>query len=249
MTRVRLDHRLVEMGLAPTRSKAQQLIASREVTVNGKVVEQSSFTVPVGAHVQIVDDPSTLKYVSRGGLKLEAALNHFYLNVTGWRCLDVGLSTGGFSDCLLRAGAAAIAGLDVGHGQLHESLERDPRLKSWSGLHVRDLPDHAELNEFMSAGLDLTVVDVSFISLKDVIPYLPRKGLRLALVKPQFEVGREYITKKGLVRDAKRVEDVKVSVRRWFEEDGYMVRGFVRSALVGGDGNQEWFVFGSPAKP
>jgi 23S rRNA (cytidine1920-2'-O)/16S rRNA (cytidine1409-2'-O)-methyltransferase len=237
----RLDQRLVDEGLAPTRSKAQQMIEAGEVSVQGKVITQSSFKT--SEPIQIQSDSAILKYVSRGGLKTEAALAHLQLDVAGWRCLDVGLSTGGFSDCLLQKGAAAIAGFDVGHLQLHPRLSADPRLKSWEGVHVRDLPQHAELQSWIAAGLDLTVVDVSFIGLENVLPFLPTKGRLLVLVKPQFEVGQEHLNRKGVVSDKALFDSVKSRVLHALEKYGFSISDYFPCAVKGQDGNQEFFAF------
>ena len=238
----RLDRRLVELGLAPTRSKAQQMIAAGEVSVAGRVITQVSFTG--SGEVTITLESSTLKYVSRGGLKLEAALAHLQLDVRGWRCLDVGLSTGGFTDVLLQSGAAAVAGFDVGHLQLHPRLQTDARLRSWEGVHVRDLPQHEELQSFIGAGLDLTVIDVSFISLIQVLPFLPPAQARLlALVKPQFEVGAEHLNRRGIVSDAKLFDDVQDRVLHALQQRGFSKLDYFPSAVKGQDGNQEFFAF------
>lgn len=244
MSLKRLDHFLVEVGLSPTRSKAQQLIQAGEVLVKGQVVTLSRHNVAnlKAEDIQISTDAKTLKYVSRGGLKLEAALSHLKLNVKNWRCLDVGLSTGGFADCLLKAGASAIAGLDVGHLQLHASLRKDPRLKSWEGVHIRELANHQALQAWMAEGLDLTVVDVSFISLELVLPHLPH-GRLLALVKPQFEVGPEHLNRRGIVGDESLFIDVKTRVLHALEKYGFSTKDYFACAVKGQDGNQEFFVY------
>lgn len=238
----RLDLRLVELGLAPTRSKAQQMIAAGEVRVGGQTITHSSFKSNEG-EIHIQADSATLKYVSRGGLKLASALAHLQLDVQGWRGLDVGLSTGGFSDCLLQNGAAAIAGFDVGHSQLHARLAADPRLQAWEGVHVRQLPQHAELQAWISRGLDLTVVDLSFIGLENVLPHLPQQGRLLALVKPQFEVGQEHLNRRGVVSDNALFEGVQKRVLHAFAKYGFSCADYFPSAVKGQDGNQEFFAY------
>ena len=248
MSRFRLDQRLVELKLAPTRSKAQQLIQAGEVQVNGKVVTQTSFAVSPETKIEVLADAQTLKYVSRGGLKLEAALKHFQINVTGMRCLDVGLSTGGFTDCLLQHGAAHVAGIDVGHDQLHVKLREDPRLIAWSGVHVKDLAAHAGVQDFVCGGLDLIVVDVSFISLVQVLPHLPPSSHQLLLVKPQFELSAEQLNKKGIVKDAAAGLKVVEQIATLMRIAGIEVRPAWTSAVQGQDGNQEYFLYATASR-
>lgn len=251
----RLDQRLVELGLAPTRNKAQQLLAAGEVQIRRhnewQTTTQASFkTDSLNAEdIRLSPGGQTLKYVSRGGLKLEAALQYLKLNVQGFRCFDIGLSTGGFADCLLQAGASLVAGIDVGHSQLHATLANDPRVKSWEGVNVKDLPRHAEAKAYVDKGVDLCVVDVSFISLEQVLPvlgaFLPPKTRLLALVKPQFEVGAENLTRKGIVADDSLFDDVKGRVLRALNKYGFSEEDYFPSALKGQDGNQEFFAFAS----
>lgn len=234
----RLDHLLVERGLAPTRSKAQELIAAGDVRVDGRVIHQASFKT--AGVIEIAPESKILKYVSRGGLKLEAALAHAKLDVSGWCCLDVGLSTGGFADCLLQAGATEVAGFDVGHSQLHPSLQ--DKVRSWEGVNVRELDRHPEIVAF-AARADLVVVDVSFISLEHVIPALaPHARRLLALVKPQFEVGADRLDKRGVVTDPKLYDEVRERVLRALANHGLTKEDYFACAVKGQDGNQEFFV-------
>lgn len=249
----RLDHFLTEIGLAPTRSKAQQLIEAGEVMVNVRgqwqSVTQSSFKADnlTAADVRLAADAQTLKYVSRGGLKLEHALKHLKLEVKGLRCLDAGLSTGGFADCLLQNGAASVFGFDVGHGQLHAKLESHPRLAHAEGLHVRDLAQHPQAAEWLRTGADLCVVDMSFISLTQVLPHLApvlHPGSRLlALVKPQFETGAENLDGRGVVRDETLFDDVKSRVLHALAKYGFSIADYFPCAVKGQDGNQEFFAY------
>jgi 23S rRNA (cytidine1920-2'-O)/16S rRNA (cytidine1409-2'-O)-methyltransferase len=200
------------------------------------------------ADVEVSSSSQTLRYVSRGGLKLEGALKHLDLEVEGRRILDVGLSTGGFSDCLLQAGAAAVAGVDVGHGQLHPRLQGDIRLTAWEGVNVRDLENHHPLSAWLKSGVDLAVVDVSFISLEHVWPVLGRlmpPGARvLALVKPQFEVGAAHLNRRGVVdADPALFDDVKGRVLHALVRYGFSVQDYFPCVVKGQDGNQEFFAY------
>jgi 23S rRNA (cytidine1920-2'-O)/16S rRNA (cytidine1409-2'-O)-methyltransferase len=253
MSSKRLDSVLVELGLAPSRSKAQQMISNGEIEVlkagEWRSAEQASLLLPDPSldNVRVVEGGQTLKYVSRGGLKLEGALQHLGLGVHGWRCLDIGLSTGGFSDCLLQNGATHVLGIDVGHGQLHARLKADARLQSLEGVNVKDLSQHVEVQRFVSGGLNLAVVDLSFISILTALPaiaaLMPAKTKLLALIKPQFEVGRENLDKRGVVRDAELFNDVKGRVLHALEKYDLSTLDYFQSQLKGNDGNQEFFVF------
>jgi 23S rRNA (cytidine1920-2'-O)/16S rRNA (cytidine1409-2'-O)-methyltransferase len=250
----RLDAVLVERGLAPTRTKEQRMIEAGEVEVEvqgvWKKILQCSYQI--SEHLIRIDtDPRTLKYVSRGGLKLEAALKHLALDVSGYKCFDLGLSTGGFADCLLQHGAVRVVGVDVGHGQLAEKLKTEAKLKHFEGVHVRDVPAHAPIRGLLREGIDLATVDVSFISLNHVFPVLqeilPRGAKLLALVKPQFEVGPSNLDKNGIVQDPKLFERVRSEVLRALEKYGFSSADYFASDVKGQDGNQEFFVFAARA--
>ena len=209
---MRIDQLLVQRGLASTRSQAQRLIADGvewlKMELSGEVwkrVAKNGDEVPDGAKIRLLDD-SEARYVSRGGLKLEAALKQVGLSVTGLRCLDVGQSTGGFTDCLLQQGAAQVVGLDVGHGQLHPRLRDDARVVCVERINARELePNDARVPD-VALGFDLVVGDLSFISLTLVLPallpLLKQGGALLMLVKPQFELQPGQVGKGGVVRDA-----------------------------------------------
>jgi 23S rRNA (cytidine1920-2'-O)/16S rRNA (cytidine1409-2'-O)-methyltransferase len=251
----RLDAALVELGLAPSRSKAQQMIEAGEVEISSgsewRRIEQCSFSLKADSKIRLADHSQTLKYVSRGGLKLEGALKHLSLEVKGFRCLDIGISTGGFSDCLLKQGALQILGVDVGHDQLATALKKESKLKQIEGLNVRALADSAEVCEFAAQGIDLCVVDVAFISLELVLPPLSRclaQGTRLlALVKPQFEVGAANLDKNGVVRDETLFASVEALVLRALEKCGFSRVDYFASNVKGQDGNQEFFVYATRA--
>lgn len=196
----RLDKLVAARQLAPSRERAQLLIRKGKVTVNGKVETRAAEFIPEDAELVVTGE--VLPYVGKGGLKMEEALTKFRINPTGWRCLDVGASTGGFTDCLLQHGATKVVAIDVGHGQLHASLQNDPRIESHEGVNARALEPGA-----YGADFDLIAVDVSFISLTLVLPplvdLLKPGGIIIALVKPEFEAGREAVGAKGIVRDPK----------------------------------------------
>lgn len=243
----RLDLALVQLGLAPSRTKAQALIAAGDVEIfkqgEWRVADSASLVVEA-PQLRLRPGAESLRYVSRGGLKLEAALDQLQLNVKGWRCLDVGLSTGGFSDCLLQRGAAHIVGVDVGHGQLSPTLHAEPRLRSFEGINARQLNQHAEVRS-VAGHIDLCVVDVSFISLGQILPalaeVLPGGARLLALVKPQFEVGPAGLDKHGVVRDVALFADVEAQVLQALEKCGFTGLDYVACKVKGQDGNQEFF--------
>jgi 23S rRNA (cytidine1920-2'-O)/16S rRNA (cytidine1409-2'-O)-methyltransferase len=242
---MRADQRLVSLGLAPSRTFAQRLIAAGRVRWGGAPVRKASEILTEGLAAEILPGEDG-RYVSRGGLKLEHALTHFRVEAQGRRALDVGQSTGGFTDCLLQHGAARITGLDVGHGQLAASLREDPRVDCLEGVHARDV-DAARLGAaFPAGGFGLVVIDVSFISLTQVLPAVSRLSAPgadlLALVKPQFEVGRAGLDHRGLVRDAALHEGVRERVCDALAACGWTLRGWTDSPITGGDGNHEFLL-------
>lgn len=241
----RLDVALVEWGLAPSRSKAQMLIAEGVVEIR----QDDSWVVASDknqnvqdlevSNIRIRGDNQTLKFVSRGGLKLEAALRHLNLSVQDFRVLDVGQSTGGFTEALLNHGAREVLGLDVGHDQLHPRLQTDSRVQAIEGLHIRDADQDNRVRLWLKGGCSLVVIDVSFISLEHVFPVLERlvvKGtLVLALVKPQFEVGPRGMTEQSL-------NDIQGRMLRTLEKYGFSSEGYFASEVKGQDGTQEYFL-------
>jgi len=245
---VRADQLLVERGLAASRSQAQRLIASgvrwRLGSGGWKAVAKNGEELREAVELQLVDAAES-RYVSRGGLKLEGALRSAQLDVSGWRCLDVGQSTGGFTDCLLQRGAAQVTGVDVGHGQLHERLRADPRVRCIERCNARELSA-----QVAGQGFDLIVGDLSFISLTLVLPaiapLLKPGGHLLMLVKPQFELQPEHIGKGGLVRSESSYPLVRERITQACAERGLALRGYFESAITGGDGNREFFVWACP---
>lgn len=240
---MRADQLLVERGLATSRSQAQRLIAGGvrwRAGAGWKPVTKNGEDLPVQAELALLDQAES-RYVSRGGLKLEGALRACGLNPAGWRCLDVGQSTGGFTDCLLQHGAAHVTGVDVGHGQLHPRLRADARVRSIEKCNARTLTAQA-----VGADHDLVVGDLSFISLTLVlpvlVPLLRPGGQLLMLVKPQFELQPGLIGKGGIVRDPALYGQVEQRIRRACADAGLVLLAWRDSPIPGGDGNREFFV-------
>ena len=235
----RLDKLMVERGLAPSREKAQALIMAGQVVVGDHAVDKSGQQVALDAEIRIKGD--LLPFVSRGGLKLKKALDEFRVDVTGLVAIDVGASTGGFSDCLLQAGAVRVIAVDVGCGQLAWKLQQDPRVLSMEKTNIRYLTP-GQLPEVP----DLATIDASFISLAKVLPAtvaLLRPGGRIiALIKPQFEVGKGEVGKGGIVRDPAAHERVLEAIRQTAGELGLHVAGLCESPITGADGNREFLI-------
>lgn len=247
---MRADQLLVAHQLAPTRSAAQRLIergAVQWASPKGWAgVRKAGEDLPQAAQLRITDD-AELRYVSRGGLKLEGALRHCGLAVTGLAVLDVGQSTGGFSDCLLKSGAARVVGFDVGHGQLHASLAGEARLSALEGLHVRALDGSALEGHKPEGGFDLIVGDLSFISmlgaLPQLAPWLKPGGQVLLLIKPQFELGPQAVGRGGLVKDQALYPQLETRAREAAAALSWTVHGYFESPITGGDGNTEFFLW------
>ena len=235
---MRLDVFLAENGFVRSRTEAKQLIEAGAVTANGRILDKPSLSVE-GIEEQIVLDRSARKYASRGGTKLEGALSAFGLSVAGARAIDVGASSGGFTDCLLQNGAASVIAIDSGRDQLVEGLRRDPRVHSIEGYNARYLA-----LEDLPYRPDFAVMDVSFISATYIIPavynVLADGAHFVCLVKPQFEVGRAAIGKGGIVKDEKAREQALASVVRFAEQIGFSCHGAILSPIRGGDGNVEY---------
>lgn len=253
----RVDRLLVLRGLAPTRSAAQRLIARDAVRWRADAAaawsapRKAGDELPERCELEVVDD-AELRWVSRGGLKLDGALEATGLDVRGRTCLDVGQSTGGFSDVLLARGAARVVGVDVGHGQLHPRLRADARLVALEGVNARRLDASALGAAMPNGGFDLVVGDLSFISLALVLPSLAPLvapgGDLLLLVKPQFELQPSQLGKRGLVKDAALHAVVRERVEAACRDAGLAVKRWLESPVRGGDGNLEWFVWARPAQ-
>ena len=237
MAKRRLDTLLVERGLVESRERAQSLILAGKVKVDGQVAHKAGKKVPADAEIALEE---ALPYVSRGGLKLVEALNRFQLDVCGLICADVGASTGGFTDCLLQRGAAKVYAIDVGYGQLAWELRQDPRVVILERTNIRYL-------ESLPEPIDLATIDVSFISLELVLPpvlnFLKPEGQIVALVKPQFEAGREQVGKGGVVKDPEVHRQVLHRVARVAQDLGLRIFGLIPSPLKGPAGNVEFFMY------
>lgn len=239
----RLDQLLVALNLVASRSRARDAIQRGTVRVNGKTVTKPSLTFASDASIEI-DDPAQ-DYVSRAALKLAAGLDHFGLDPAGQECLDVGASTGGFTEVLLMRGAAHVTAIDVGHGQFHPRLAANPNATNIEGLNARYL----EAEDIGNRAITFLVSDVSFISLKLALApalELAEPGAHcLLLVKPQFEAGRDAISKAGLLKDPETAPEVAAELERWLTEDmGWTSLGLIPSPIAGGDGNQEFLLAG-----
>ena len=258
---MRIDQLLVSRGLASTRSQAQRLIASGVRWKNEgdwKRVAKNGDEVATDAEIELLDNAEA-RFVSRGGLKLEGALQHIGLAVTGLVCLDLGQSTGGFTDCLLQRGAAHVVGIDVGFGQLHEQLRTHTRVTCLERVNARSVGE-AEISAAMreagvsgddaaqvKVGFDLLVGDLAFISqtlvLPAVVPMLNPAGAVLMLVKPQFELQPGQVGKGGIVTDAALYAFVEQRVRTAHQDLGLTVKAYFESSIQGGDGNREFFIY------
>jgi 23S rRNA (cytidine1920-2'-O)/16S rRNA (cytidine1409-2'-O)-methyltransferase len=240
----RLDERVVEEGLAESRSSARALILSGRVLVDDVPVDKAGGRVSDDAQIRLKGGDR--RYVSRGGDKLEGALADLGIDPRGRRCLDIGASTGGFSDCLLQHGAADVVALDVGRGQLHERLRQDARVSVIEKTNARHMTAAT-----LPWSVDLVVIDVSFISLRWVLPAVAESAPDaevVALVKPQFEVGRDRVGKGGVVRDESHRAEAVADVARTAEAADYRVSGRVDSRLPGPKGNREVFLWLIPAR-
>jgi 23S rRNA (cytidine1920-2'-O)/16S rRNA (cytidine1409-2'-O)-methyltransferase len=237
--RVRADLALVDQGLAMSREKARALILAGEVLAGDRPIEKAGDLVEAAEELRLRSAP--MPYVSRGGLKLAHALDAFSVDPRGLVALDVGASTGGFTDCLLQRGAARVHCVDVGHGQLDWKVASDARVRVHDRLNIRRMEP-----ELVGERVDLVVIDVSFISLRLVLPALPplaRPGAPIvALVKPQFEVGRAHVGKGGIVRDDAARAQSLVDVRAAAEALGFVALGETTSPIKGGKGNIEFLV-------
>jgi len=247
--KLRLDKLLLERGLAGSRERAQSLILAGKVLVNGQKIEKSGAPIDREAEVRLLGED--LKYVSRGGLKLEKALEHWKIDVTGKICLDVGASTGGFTDCLLQYGAARVIAVDTGHGQIDFRLRQDPRVRLLEKTNARYLT-REQLGEYV----DFIAMDVSFISATLVLPAVisaafpqspsERSGRKMVvLVKPQFEAGREQVGKGGIVRDEAAQMAAIEKVRKALLKLGCNQTDVVDSPILGAEGNREFLLCGT----
>ncbi len=239
MEKKRLDLLLVEKNMVQSRERARALIMAGRILVNDVPVDKAGTKVALDA--QIILKGEDIPFVSRGGLKLDHAVKGLDLDVTGLHCLDIGASTGGFTDCLLQHGAGKVYAVDVGYGQLAWSLRQDPRVVVIERTNIR----HLEY-DVIGESVDLIVADTSFISLKLVIPaaekFMKKGTLILALIKPQFEAGRDRIGKGGVVRDPAVREEIIGEIKDFFNNRGYEIGEVIPSPVPGPKGNQEFII-------
>jgi 23S rRNA (cytidine1920-2'-O)/16S rRNA (cytidine1409-2'-O)-methyltransferase len=254
---MRADQLIVQKGLAPTRSAAARLIEHGAVRWLGPagwaLPRKAGEDLPDDCTLEVTDD-AELRWVSRGGLKLDGALARCQIDVQGRTCLDVGQGTGGFTDVLLARGATRVVGVEVGHGQLHAKLQGEPRVRAFEAVNARHLSTEVLGDAMPAAGFGLVVGDLSFISLTLVLPalapLLAPQGELLMLVKPQFELQPEHIRKGGLVKDASSYALVETRLRQACKDVGLKVLAYFDSPIAGGDGNREFFVrAAAPATP
>ena len=245
--KLRIDKLLVERGLVPSRERAQALILAGKVLVDEQKVEKPGTAVADEAQIRLLGED--LRYVSRGGLKLDAALRHWEIDVNGKVCLDVGASTGGFTDCLLQHGAKRVVAVDTGYGQIDFKLRSDERVRLLEKTNARYLKA-----ENVGEAIDLIVMDVSFISATLVLPAVVNAARTfggspsvVVLAKPQFEVGRELVGKGGIVRDVEAQRAAVAKVQAAIRELGFEVGEEIESPILGTEGNREFLVYGRAA--
>ena len=238
--KLRLDRLLADRGLTESRERGRALILAGQVLVNGQKIEKAGTLVPADAEVRVLGD--RMPYVGRGGLKLEAALREFKLDVAGMTALDVGASTGGFSDCLLQQGAKKVYAVDVWYGQMAWKLRQDPRVVLLERTNIREIDP-----SLVPESVDLAVIDVSFISLEKVVPsiirFLKDAASIVALIKPQFEVGKGVVGKGGIVRDEEARQGAVDRIAACIRGLGFDVSGIIPSPITGQDGNQEYLIY------
>lgn len=240
MNESRLDAEIVKRGLASSRERAKEYILKGSVLVNGKAVTKPSFAVSYVDEISVTGE--TLKYVGRGGLKMEAAVDAFCLDLCDKTCVDLGASTGGFTDCMLQNGAKKVFAVDVGHGQLAQKLVCDGRVVNLEGVNVKDVTKNT-----LSDGIDIVTADLSFISCKHAIDaanrLLGENGAAIILIKPQFEAGKSNIAKGGIVKDKKAHVSVLSEICGYIGMSGFCISNLIPSPIKGGDGNIEYLVY------
>ena len=244
--KLRLDKLLVDRGLVPSRERAQALILAGKVLVNDQKLEKAGVQVEAECAIRLLGDD--LKYVSRGGLKLERALEHWNIDVKGKVCLDVGASTGGFTDCLLQHGAAKVIAIDTGYGQMDFKIRQDPRVRLFEKTNARYLT-----RDTLGEGVVFISMDVSFISATLVLPAViqsafpddPNGRAVVVLVKPQFEAGKEHVGKGGIVRDEEAQNAALERVRKTVTELGAKRTDAIDSPILGAEGNREFLLYSS----
>jgi 23S rRNA (cytidine1920-2'-O)/16S rRNA (cytidine1409-2'-O)-methyltransferase len=241
MKKERLDNLLISQNLTDSREKAKRLILSGAVMVGDRVMDKPGAMMPPDSKIRVVQkDP----FVGRGGLKLQAALDQFHIDCRGATAIDIGASTGGFTDCLLQRGAKMVFAVDVGYGQMDWSLRNDPRVVLLERKNARYLlPEDIEVER-----VEMGVADVAFISLKLILPPLrnlldPEKGIVIALIKPQFEAGKGRVGKGGIVKDPEVIKTVLLDLLEWFKKERWGFGGLIPSPIKGQKGNSEFLIF------
>ncbi|RMD58494.1 MAG: TlyA family RNA methyltransferase [Nitrospirae bacterium] len=235
----RIDKLLLQRGFTDSRNRARALILEGKVFVDSRKIDKVGTLVPFNAHIDVEEGVS---YVSRGGLKLQEALDRFDIDVRGFIAMDVGASTGGFTDCLLRRGIEKVYAVDVGYGQLDWKLRNDPRVVLLERTNIRYID-----SSLIKEPIDMIVIDVSFISLTKVLPviknFLKKDGKVLALIKPQFELKKEWVGKGGIVRDSTKRDYAVEKIKSFAEEIGFSVVATTESPIRGAKGNVEFFIY------
>ncbi len=242
MPKVRADVLLVERGLVESRERARVLIMAGKARVGTTVLVKASTMLDAAAAIELIESE---RYVSRGGYKLEGALDQFAIDVTGLRCLDLGASTGGFTDCMLQRGAVSVVAVDVGKAQLHAKLRNDARVTLLDNTNARALPELPPIDFFVG--------DLSFISLRKVLPSVEMRVAPgtpgVVLFKPQFEAGREFVPRTGVIKDEELRARLVAEFLAWLAEQSWQTRGVIESPIRGGDGNVEYLVsLATPAR-
>jgi len=249
LMKVRIDKLLVERGMVPSRERAQAMVLSGRVLVNEQKVVKAGAGVEPDAEIRLLGDD--LRYVGRGGLKLEAALANWKIDLTGRTCMDVGASTGGFTDCMLQHGAAKIIAVDTGYGQIHARLRSDPRVKLLEKTNARYLTPERLAQAGVQSPISFVAIDVSFISVTLVLPAVLESAFAtpptvrreaVVLVKPQFEVGRELVGKGGIVRDEQAQQGAALKVHQKVEALGGQHIELMESPILGMEGNREFLL-------
>lgn len=239
MLEERLDKLLFERGLVTSRTRGEELIKNGDVLVNGVTVDKPGKKIPIDAKILLLNEELT--WVSRGALKLLKAIDHFRIDCTAKQFIDIGASTGGFTEVLLKNGAAHVYCVDVGHGQLHERLRSDERITNIEKTHIRELN-----STHIPTKVQGIVIDVSFISLEKVLPFttafMEEQGDLICLIKPQFELERKQLNKHGIVRSSAVYPSVLEKIQACATLSNYEVKGIIESPVIGGDGNREFLM-------
>lgn len=249
---IRIDQLLTQKQLCKSRAQAQAFIKGNKVSIllNGQwqIANKASLKVVQDTEIKLTLDASD-RYVSRGALKLEGALKHSKLDISNFNVLDVGQSTGGFTDCALQAGAKKVVGIEVGHDQLDSRLKENPNVICIEGVNARNLSKQDLGVHLPATGFDLIVMDVSFISQTKILQNFPallkQGGHLITLIKPQFEVGKQAIGKGGIVKDLKAVTELEEKMTKLIQDLGFTLHCYIESTIKGGDGNQEYLVWAS----